>query len=228
MSAETEEWRSIPSFAPYEASSLGRIRNGSSGYVLRLRTGESLYLCVSLSLQGRNVWRTVHSLVCSAFHGPRPSGLDCAHRDGNGQNNRPDNLRWATRRENEADKLTHGTRRRGSQMWNSKLTEEQVAAIRTEPGLYSDIARKFGVSDRKVAAIKRGERWAHVHSALVVHDNPATARRRGEEHANAKLTAETVRAIRSSVGTLAEIAKRFGTTWQNVHTIRTRRSWTHV
>jgi hypothetical protein len=36
-------------------------------------------------------------------------GHQAAHGDGAGLNNRLANLRWATRRENEADKIKHGT-----------------------------------------------------------------------------------------------------------------------
>jgi hypothetical protein len=45
--------------------------------------------------------KKVHRLVCEAFNGPPPSpGLDCEHIDENPRNNRPENLRWATRKEN--------------------------------------------------------------------------------------------------------------------------------
>jgi hypothetical protein len=42
----------------------------------------------------------VHRLVCEAFHGPCPPGLETLHGDENGLNNRPENLRWGTRKEN--------------------------------------------------------------------------------------------------------------------------------
>jgi hypothetical protein len=42
----------------------------------------------------------VHQLVCEAFHGPCPAGLETLHEDENGLNNRPENLRWGTRKEN--------------------------------------------------------------------------------------------------------------------------------
>ena len=39
-------------------------------------------------------------LVCEAFHGPRPKGYVCIHIDEDAANNRPDNLRWGTQKEN--------------------------------------------------------------------------------------------------------------------------------
>lgn len=42
----------------------------------------------------------VHRLVCEAFHGPPPDGADTLHLDENPANNRPENLKWGTRKEN--------------------------------------------------------------------------------------------------------------------------------
>lgn len=42
----------------------------------------------------------VHRLVCEAFHGPCPPGMEVLHDDEDGLNNRPENLRWGTRKEN--------------------------------------------------------------------------------------------------------------------------------
>jgi hypothetical protein len=43
----------------------------------------------------------VHQLICEAFHGPRPSPKHVVmHLDDNPLNNRADNLKWATQKEN--------------------------------------------------------------------------------------------------------------------------------
>lgn len=42
----------------------------------------------------------VHQLVAEAFHGPKQPGQVCMHLDENYRNNRPENLRWGTQREN--------------------------------------------------------------------------------------------------------------------------------
>ena len=43
----------------------------------------------------------IHQLVCEAFHGPKPfDGAVVIHLDENALNNRPDNLKWGTQREN--------------------------------------------------------------------------------------------------------------------------------
>ena len=45
--------------------------------------------------------RKVHQLVCEAFHGPRPfEKAVVIHIDENAHNNRPENLKWGTQKEN--------------------------------------------------------------------------------------------------------------------------------
>jgi hypothetical protein len=99
-----------------------------------------------------------------AFIGRRPEGMVCCHNDGDPTNNRLDNLRWATFRENEHDKLRHGTWLMGSQI-NSKLTEEEVQEIRKLKGegiTFAELARRFAVSHQNVAAIVSRRTWRHL------------------------------------------------------------------
>ena len=43
----------------------------------------------------------IHRLICEAFHGPPPKGKNVViHIDENGLNNRADNLKWGTQKEN--------------------------------------------------------------------------------------------------------------------------------
>lgn len=45
--------------------------------------------------------RKVHQLVCEAFHGPKPfPDAVVIHLDENALNNRPENLKWGTQKEN--------------------------------------------------------------------------------------------------------------------------------
>jgi hypothetical protein len=102
----------------------------------------------------------VHALVCEAFHGVKPSPQhEVAHNDGVRANNRADNLRWATRAENHADKVAHGTAQRGEANGNSKLTEEEAEEIRADNRSQTAIAKHYGVSQATIWRIKRGLVW---------------------------------------------------------------------
>ncbi|RUU22663.1 HNH endonuclease [Mesorhizobium sp. M7A.F.Ca.AU.002.06.1.1] len=110
----------------------------------------------------------VHLLVLEAFVGPRPDGLEGCHNDGNPDNNRLDNLRWDTPESNQADRIAHGTDIRGIKNGQSKLTEEDISAIRREyvPRVKGSdcraLASKYGVSHSLIAGIVRNKTWRHV------------------------------------------------------------------
>jgi len=164
---ETEQWRLIPDW-PYEVSSLGRIRRTSGGHLTY--TGRFLkpvpatkgYHCVTLAHEGRRLYQMVHILVCTIFHGPRPShGHDAAHWNGNHQDNRAVNLRWATRRENILDKERHGRMARGMRIANCKLSDDDVREIRrnAKNGVIARLsAKRFGVHPGTIHAIVQ-RRW---------------------------------------------------------------------
>jgi hypothetical protein len=107
----------------------------------------------------------VHRLILEAFRGPRPERMVCRHLNGNPRDNRLENLCWGSCRENEADKLRHGTRAWGARCGRSTLTEAQVSAIRAAVGsgrTQRSVAAEFGISQGTVGFIWRRETWKHV------------------------------------------------------------------
>lgn len=99
---ETDIWKAPLAYPKYEVSSLGRLRDASSGNLLYPETHSGRYL--------RFKGVAVHKLVLLAFHGPKPfPKAQCRHLDGNRMNNRETNLCWGTARENYNDKVAHGT-----------------------------------------------------------------------------------------------------------------------
>jgi hypothetical protein len=115
------------------------------------------------------VHRSVHVLVCVAFHGPRPSSKHTvAHNDGNPFNNKACNIRWATVAENHADKTQHGTALTGARNHMTKLSEADVREIRKQCqpsmpyGAVTALARRFGVSPASIHLIRSRANWKHV------------------------------------------------------------------
>lgn len=109
--------------------------------------------------------RLAHRLICEAFHGKPPSRLhQTAHGDGKSANNRPDNLRWATRRQNYQDQILHGTSKRGRGQANAVLTETKVREIRRLAGAVRtrDLSERFGVGQSAVSSVIARRTWPHV------------------------------------------------------------------
>lgn len=108
--------------------------------------------------------RTVSRQVCIDINGPPPGeNFDAAHSCGNGHLAcvAPNHLRWATRKENMADKKIHGTHLRGQAAPSSKLTSKDVEEIKRQASqrLQRDIAADFGIHQGQVSKIIAGKRW---------------------------------------------------------------------
>lgn len=176
--SSVEEWRYAIGFEPnYAVSNLGQVLNLHTGRLLSGEVDKDGYRRVNLSRDGKICKRRVHRLVCEAFHGPCPSGMECCHGDGKRLNNRADNLRWATRADNVQDSIRHGTfnsdiwpavqasarrDRRGHRSPGAKFTAEEVAMMRqrrTEGWSERTIAREFGCSPGTAHKIVTGKRY---------------------------------------------------------------------
>lgn len=168
-----EEWRPVVNFPHYEVSSWGRIRRvisntcSRAGTILDGHVGSHGYRTLNVTVNGSRKTLKFHRVVCEAFHGPQPSKVHVvAHNDGDRLNNSADNLRWATTRENHADRYGHGTNPAGSRNGRANLCEAQVAEIRR---LYAKgnvttywLADQYEVYPTTVQKIIKRETWKHV------------------------------------------------------------------
>jgi hypothetical protein len=118
--------------------------------------------------------------VCTAVHGPKPADKDlCAHKNDIRDDDRPDNLYWATHAENAQDCVRNGhhigwhpflkptpeQRARGERLPH-KLTEEYVLEIRalqlSGKWNMNELADIYGVSNTTIKMIVRRLKWAHI------------------------------------------------------------------
>lgn len=185
MQKSIEEWerdgvtlKPIPDILGYAAGDDGHIysfrKAGGRGKRYtprprRLREGETDRGYRTVGLYWRNhLVRRVSRLVCAAFHGRCPEGMECSHLNGDKSNNRPDNLTWETPRRNTRRQRVHGTSARGERHGSSVLCEEDVLAIMERVGNETNrsIAEDYGVSDSTIGRIARGVLWSHVAAAL--------------------------------------------------------------
>lgn len=175
-----EEWRAVVGWEGlYEVSDLGRVRSVDrilftpspprgpyfrkyKGKVLKQNVGTDGRYHVVLSCRDRRETPVVSRLVCLAFHGEPGEKKDAAHNDGNRLNNRAGNLRWATRKENMADTLAHGTRNRGERHGLAKLTAENVREIRASGETLGVLGARFGVSFQTISDIRCRNSWRHI------------------------------------------------------------------
>lgn len=106
-----------------------------------------------------------HRLICIFAHGNPPTKKhEAAHSCGNGHLGcvNPKHLRWATPKENQLDKIKHGTMLRGEKCPIAKITKEDVRKIRSLDGtmLRKDIGHLFNLSRQTVNSIIWRKTWA--------------------------------------------------------------------
>lgn len=86
--------------------------------------------------------------------------LHAAHKCGNAWCVNHAHVYWATPKQNEADKLIHGTSARGERQGNNRYTEETVISVFNDLRNTSVIASEFGMSRQYVNQIKSGYVWS--------------------------------------------------------------------
>lgn len=109
-----------------------------------------------------------HRLSCEMRHGPPPGRYDAAHTCRTPACINPRHLRWATRSENQQDRVADGTSNRGERCGNAKLTASDVWGIKffLRGGLPTKtIAQHFGVGRSNISAIRCGRSWTHLEGA---------------------------------------------------------------
>ncbi len=100
-----------------------------------------------------------HRIMCERAHGPAPDGCtDVAHGCANRACCNPRHLRWATPKENAADRIRDDTHLRGLRHPGAKLSDEQARYIIANPEALSQnaLARQFGCSQTLISYLQRG------------------------------------------------------------------------
>ena len=160
---KNEEWRPAPGFDGYEVSDRGRLRSlrRSNARLVNPTHHENGMLRVQLSRDGVRVHQVLARLICEAFNGAPPPGMNCCHEDGDYTNNRPGNLRWDTQAGNMADKRRHGTHQAGSKHPNASIDEDMARRVKASVGRAKEVAALLGVSVHVVNDIRSGKAWRH-------------------------------------------------------------------
>lgn len=89
-----------------------------------------------------------------------------------------------------------------------------------------DVAAEFGLTYATIATVAKGDTWKHLGLAF------PTGKAKGSGAASAVLTEESVTEMRalydSGKATIADLAKRFGVSWQTAEKAIHRKTWRHI
>jgi hypothetical protein len=170
-----EHWRYVPGYnQKYAVSTLGRIVSFNTERLLKTGLKKDRP-SVRLSLDGRPKDLCVHTLVLTAFRGPRPPGHECRHLDGDKLNNVLSNLVWGVAHANLTDSYRHKNAKRGV-----KVTAEMVRYVRESPRALRKLADELKISKSQVANIRLGLSWPNIKPLVDLEEKgvaPVRARR---------------------------------------------------
>lgn len=165
-----EVWKDIDGYEGiYKISNLSRIislKHNKINILKQIDT-KSKYVRINLYLYGKRNTEMVHRLTALAFI-PNPENKPCVnHKNGIKNDNRVENLEWATYLDNNIHALKNKLRinKNGEDHFNSKLNVKKVIEIRLKykTGLFTllDLANEYGVGFKNISKIVNNKTWKH-------------------------------------------------------------------
>jgi len=110
--------------------------------------------------EGRTV--AAHRMSYQLHKGRIPTGMFVCHKCDNPNCVNPDHLFLGTYLDNIQDRNRKGRQARGTRHGRSKLTPQQVLAIRKMTGGDREIGAKFGIKTEQARRIRLRINWAHL------------------------------------------------------------------
>jgi hypothetical protein len=161
-----EIWKKIEGFGNYSVSSEGRVKNESTGLILKTSIPKRGYHHWIVKKNGKRFNFRIHRLVAKAFI-PNPKNLDeVNHINGNKTDNRIENLEWCTHSENVSHSFSIGLQStKGINHPLTKLSENDVLGIRklySENVPQTDIAKIYNYSYGAINKIVNRKNWTHI------------------------------------------------------------------
>lgn len=157
------EYRKIPKTGCLFVSSNGKIYSSLSKRFRKYRKDKDGYLRLNCFLNGKHHDIRVHHAVLIAWNRNKKDGEQARHLDGNKFNNKIDNLRWGTPKQNHQDRRRHGTNFAGERHPKSKLTDKIVKFIRGSSLTIHQIHKKFNfVTINCLRHVRYFKSWRHV------------------------------------------------------------------
>jgi len=111
----------------------------------------------------RKIQDRAHKFSARLHFGEIPKGMCVCHFCDNQWCSNPKHLFFGTQQDNIADKLSKNRQAKGEQQGLSKLTEEQIAEIRSRANeSYRTLCQEFGLVPSTVYRIWRNQSWKHI------------------------------------------------------------------
>jgi hypothetical protein len=162
------------------------------------------------------MWHVLaHRFSYTLHFGDIPQGLCVCHKCDNPPCANPRHLFLGTHEDNVADMVVKGRGSKGADRHNSRVTEDDVLAIRASTKTINELCDVFGVPQNTISRIQTGTTWRHVSGHI-----------RKPRHGY--LTVEQVKSIKADKRYRSEIASEYGIRPGTVSNIQLGRTWKHI
>lgn len=139
--------------------------------------GNGCFVCVSHSKDKTGYARyrangkltRLHVYVYEQMFGSKPKGFVVMHKCDNPTCINPEHLMLGTQKENVHDMINKNRKASLEGIRNPmvRLTEEQVIEILKDNRPQVEIAKRYGVKQAHISAIKLGKTWKHLHDMCI-------------------------------------------------------------
>lgn len=172
------------------------------------RSNKSYGQTSSIAYFGDYKWHGTHRLAYELVNGPISDGSLVRHSCDNPPCCEPAHLLQGTNADNMQDRKDRGGYAQGSQVWNAKLTEDDIIAIRelARDHTVGEISKLVGLHYMPVRAAIEGRTWQHVEAptlepadiqAVLVRQRQVKAQaKEAKRCAKSRARTERARAIR--------------------------------
>ncbi len=163
-----ETWQWVDKYEGlFEVSDFGRIRKTEQeGKIIKKQriNGTTGYCAVDFRRNGGKVTRVIHRIIGLQFIENPLNKKEVNHVYGIKWDNRKWRLEWMTPKENSQHAYDMGLHisQKGEDASKAKLTNKQALYIFRSKKPMKELAEKFGIMLRAVAAIKAGETWGGI------------------------------------------------------------------
>jgi hypothetical protein len=158
-----EIWVPVYGLPAYQVSNLGNIkriahvgfhkRYGNRNFqerMLKPAKNNDGYLRLNIGKKHK----FVHVIVLESFVGPRPKGMQVCHNNGKPDDNRLENLRWDSPKNNVQDRKKHGTYQYGEKNHQFKYSKELKQEIIASLESAKILAKRLNISEGAIYSIR--------------------------------------------------------------------------
>lgn len=103
-----------------------------------------------------------HRISYEIHVGTIPDGMHILHKCDTPRCINPNHMSLGTHQDNMADMVKKSRHVHGERAWKSKVTSEQVLAIRSSTKTRKELAEQYGMTEGGIGCILRRENWKHI------------------------------------------------------------------